>query len=156
MIEYFIENIGFFLKVVIIHVVTYCVCGVVFFHINNYQEWIDKNKGLNWRKMDSLIFRLAPVIQIFRGVLFGIVLLLIKDAVIDTNFGFIKLFAILAILGLFNVYQPAPGSIEGFIYIKPEDDPPPKRKQIGAMFEILIQIFIFSVIVTTNWTELFN
>ena len=90
--------------------------------------------------MDSFVLKLMPVFQIFRGILLGIVLLIIKDAVIDTNFGFLKLFLILAIMGLFNVYKPAPDSIEGFIYLKPEDDPPPKRQQIGAILEILNKI----------------
>ena len=158
MLEYINENIGFFLKVVFTHVITYCVCGMISYRINNYKEWIEKNQGVNWRDKNSLIFQLSPVFQILRGILFGIVLLLIKDVIIDTNLGFLKLFVILTILGLFNVYSPAPASIEEFIYVKPPppDELPPVRQQVGAILEIIIQIFIFSIIVCTNWTELFN
>ena len=106
MLEYINENIGFFLKVVFTHVITYCVCGMISYRINNYKEWIEKNQGVNWRDKNSLIFQLSPVFQILRGILFGIVLLLIKDVIIDTNLGFLKLFVILTILGLFNVYSP--------------------------------------------------
>jgi hypothetical protein len=155
MLEYINENIGFFLKVVITHVVTYILCGTVFYRLNNYGEWIKKDKPFVWRSMDSLIFKLAPVFQILRGILFGIVLLLIKDSIIDTNFGFLKLFSILTIVGLFNTYQPSHGSIEGFIYIKPDEDIS-IRQDIGGFLEVLTQIFIFSVIVTTNWRELIS
>ncbi|MCL2035302.1 MAG: hypothetical protein FWG94_11335 [Oscillospiraceae bacterium] len=157
MIEYIGENIGFFLKVVFTHVITYCVCGMIAYKVNNYKELLESNKWFeNWRSQDSLIFKLSPVIQIFRGILFGIVLLIIKDVVIDTNFGFLKLFLILAIIGLFNVYSPAPASIEGFIYIDSKDDNTTLRQSIGSIMEILIQILIFSIIVCTNWTELIS
>jgi hypothetical protein len=164
MLEYINENIGFFIKVVVTHVLTYTVCGMVFFKLNDYGEWIKKDFPFAWRKNDSLIYRLAPVFQILRGILFGIVLLLIKDSIIDTNFGFLKLFAILAIVGIFNTYGPAEGSIEGFIFRKPvENIPLIKGKvlpnwwiSIRGLLEVLIQIFIFSVIVTTNWRELIS
>ena len=156
MLEYISENIGFFLKVLITHVVTYTLCGMFFYKINKYKaELIDKNKGIDWRSMDDPIFQWSPLFQILRGILLGIVLLLIKDIIIDTNFGFLKLFTILTITGLINVYSPAPASIEGFIYLKP-DNSIPLRVSIGSIFEIIIQIFIFSIIVTTKWSELWN
>ena len=153
------ENIGFFLKVVISHVVTYTLCGMFFYKVNNYAEWIKKDKPFVWRKMNDPIFQWAPAFQIIRGILFGIVLLLFKDTIVDSNLGFLKLFFILTIVGLFNVYQPSPGSIEGFIYIKPDDEKlslKEKIREFSSISEILIQILIFSVIVTTNWTELWN
>jgi len=155
MLEYISENIGFFLKVVITHAVTYTLCGMFFYKINNYQELIKNDKPFIWRSMDDKIFQWAIAFQLLRGILFGIVLLMIKDSVIDTNFGFLKLFSILIIVGLYNTYGPSPGSIEGFIYIKPDGEIT-FRQSIGGHIEIFIQIFIFSVIVTTNWTELWN
>jgi len=164
MLEYINENIGFFLKVVITHFLTYTVCGLVFFKLNGYSEWVKNDYPFAWRNVDSLIFRLAPIFQIFRGILFGIVLLLIKDSVIDTNFGFLKLFTILAIMGIFNTYGPAEGSIEGFIYRKPVENIPLINGKvlpdwwigIRGLLEVLTQVFIFSVIVTTNWRELIS
>ena len=158
MVEYISENIGFFIKVVVTHVLTYTVCGMIFYKINNYKELVENNKPFEWRSKtgrDGIIWRLVPVFQIFRGILFGIVLLLIKDTIIDTNLGFIKLFSILTIVGLLNVYQPSPGSIEGFIYIKPDKEIT-FRQSIGGYIEIMIQILIFSIIVCTNWKELWS
>jgi hypothetical protein len=164
MIEYINENIEFFLKIVITHFVTYTLCGMVFYKLNNYGEWVKNDFPFAWRSNNSLIFRLAPVFQIFRGILFGIVLLLIKDSIIDTNFGFLKLFTILSIVGIFNTYGPAEGSIEGFIYRKPVENIPLIHGKalpnwwisVRGLLEVLTQIFIFSVIVTTNWRELIS
>jgi len=158
-LEYVSENIGFFLKVVITHAVTYTLCGLFFYKVNNYAEWIKKDKPFVWRKMEDPIFRWVIGFQIIRGILFGIVLLLFKDTIVGVNFGFLKLFFILIILGLFNVYQPSPGSIEGFIFIRPDDEKltlKEKFREIRSISEILIQILIFSIIVTINWIELWN
>ena len=159
MLEFINQNWGFFLKVVISHAVTYILCGMFFYKVNNYkEELIDKNKGLlgmKWRKADSVQMKLVPIFQLLRGALLGIVLVIIKDAVYDTSFGFLKLFVVLFITGLINVYQPAPDSIEGYIYIEPEKGLSVKDI-IGGNIEIATQIMLFSVIVTTNWSALFS
>ena len=157
MLEFISQNIGFFFKVVIAHTVTYMLCGMFFYKVNNYkEELIDKNKGLNgakWRNQSDKVYKLVPVFQLLRGALLGIVLLIIKDAVYDTSFGFLKLFVVLFITGLINVYQPAPDSIEGYIYIEPEKGLTAKD-MIGGNVEIATQIMLFSIIVTTNWSAL--
>lgn len=153
MSDFISQNIGFFLKVVFTHAITYTLCGIIFYKLNNYKDLIAENKGIRWRSQRSLIFRLAPVFQILRGILFGIVLLIIRDVVVDTSFGFLKLFFILATTGLINVYQPAVDSIEGFIYMEPEKGLTFKEI-IGGNIEVLTQILLFSIIVTTNWGEL--
>ena len=159
MLEFASQNIGFFFKVVIAHAVTYMLCGMVFYKVNNYkEELIDKNKGLQgakWRSQSDKVFRLIPVFQLLRGILLGLVLLIIKDAVYDVSFGFLKLFVILFITGLINVYQPATDSIEGYIYIEPEKGLTTKDI-IGGKVEIATQIMLFSIIVTTNWSTLFS
>ena len=157
MLEFISQNWGFFLKVVIAHAVTYVLCGMFFYKVNNYKDdLIDKNKGLlgmKWRKVDSVQFKLVPIFQVLRGALLGIVLVIIKDAVYDTSFGFLKLFVILFITGLINVYQPAPDSIEGYIYIEQEKGLAVKDI-LGGNIEIITQIMFFSIIVTTNWRGL--
>jgi hypothetical protein len=121
-------------------------------HINNYQGWITEQD--NWRDMDSLIFRLGPVIQIVRGILYGIVLLLIKDIIVYSKYGILKLFVIMIILGIFNTPAPSPGSIEEFIYMKPSNDP--LNVSIGGSIEIITQNFLFCIFVCTKWKGLKN
>ena len=119
---------------------------------------MDKNKGLNgakWRSQSDEVYKLIPIFQLLRGALLGIVLVIIKDAIYDVRFGFLKLFVILIITGLINVYQPAPDSIEGYIYIEPEKGLIAKDI-IGGNLETATQIMLFSIIVTTNWRALFS
>ena len=159
MLEFICQHWGFFLKVVLAHAITYMLCGMFFYKVNDYKkELIDKDKGLNgakWRSQSDKVYKLIPLYQLLRGALLGIVLVIIKDAIYDTSFGFLKLFVILFITGLINVYQPAPDSIEGHIYIEPEKDLTLKDR-LGGNIEIAIQIMLFSIIVTTNWSALFS
>ena len=66
----------------------------------------------------------------------------------------LKLWAILVILGIFNTYGPAHGSIQGFIYLAPIEDMPVSAS-LGIL-ETLAQPLLFSIVVCTNWKELKN
>lgn len=137
------EKRNFILKVTIAHVLTYIVCGMIFSQIFSYQNSLS-DAGM--RDMNSIIVGLAPVFQIIRGLLFAIVLWMIRDVFMNKKYGWLKLWIILIILGIFNTPGTAPGSIEGFIYLLPSNEP--LSLQIGGMLEILIQTLIFSIIVT--------
>lgn len=137
------EKRNFILKVTVAHVLTYIVCGMVFSQIFSYQNSLS-DAGM--RDMNSIIVGLAPLFQIIRGLLFAIVLWMIRDVFMNKKYGWLKLWIILIILGIFNTPGTAPGSIEGFIYLLPSNEP--LSLQIGGMIEILIQTLIFSIIVT--------
>ena len=148
------ENTRLFLKVVIAHVFTYTLCGIIAMNLFSYWDWIHEQN--NWRGMDDIITQLALVFQILRGILYGIVILLLKDTIIYSKYGIIKLFVIMAILGFFNTPAPSPGSIEGFIFMKPQpQDAPPLNILIGGHMEIFIQNLLFCIIVCTKWKELY-
>ncbi|WP_297994478.1 hypothetical protein [uncultured Clostridium sp.] len=136
------EKRNFILKVTIAHVLTYIVCGMIFSQIFSYQNSLS-DAGM--RDMNSIIVGLAPVFQIIRGLLFAIVLWMIRDVFMNKKYGWLKLWIILIILGIFNTPGTAPGSIEGFIYLLPSNEP--LSLQIGGMLEILIQTLTFSIIV---------
>ncbi|MCI8346893.1 MAG: hypothetical protein HFJ12_02970 [Bacilli bacterium] len=137
------EKRKFILKVTIAHVLTYIVCGMVFSQIFSYQNSLS-DAGM--RDMNSLIVGLAPIFQIVRGLLFAVVLWWLKDVFMNKKFGWLKLWFILIILGIFNTPGTAPGSIEGFIYLLPSNEP--LSLQIGGMLEVLIQTLIFSIFIT--------
>jgi hypothetical protein len=135
---------GFIIKVTLIHVLTYVVCGIVFSQIFGYQDALVNNTTM--RGMDDPFVMAAPLFQIVRGLLFGVVLLWIKDAFLGKKFGWLRLWAIVLILSVFNTPAPSPGSIEGFIYLLPTDEP--LVLQIGGTLEILLQTLLVSVLVT--------
>jgi len=147
------ENTRFFLKVTTSHVLTYILCGMIAQSLFSYWNWIGEQT--NWRKIDdSIILQLLPIFQLLRGILYGIALFLIKDSIVYSKYGFLKLYLIMIIIGIFNTPAPSPGSIEAFIYLIPSNAP--LGVKIGGMAEILIQNLLFCLIVCKKWRELKN
>ena len=139
------ENTKFILRVTCIHVATYILCGIIFSVLFNYNELFQLgNTKYFMRPLDSASSLLGPVFQIARGILFGFVLLLFKESVIETKRGWLKLWAIIAVIGIFNTPGPAPGSIEGIIYTQL-----PMELHIKGAPEILAQTLLFSYFVAT-------
>lgn len=64
------EKRKFFIKVTVVHVVTYIIFGMLFSQIFSYQSSLS---SAGMRDMNSLIVGLAPLFQIVRGLLFAIV-----------------------------------------------------------------------------------
>ena len=132
---------NFILKVTLIHVVTYIVCGMLSMTLFDYQSSVEQ---IGMRDTNSLIVGLAPLFQIFRGFLFGIVLWIIRDAFISKKNGWLMIWIIILILGVFNTPATAPCSIEYFIYCEPVSGA--AKVVFGGLIEILIQTFLFSII----------
>jgi hypothetical protein len=137
-------KIKFIAKVAITHVLTYIICGIVFSQIFDYQSSLVEST--NRRDMNSLLVQMAPLFQIIRGILFGIVLLWIKDSFISRKYGWLKLWLTLIILGVFNTPATSPFSIEEFIYVIPSNEP--LSLQLGGLLEILVQTILFSILIT--------
>lgn len=138
------EKTRFITKVAIIHVLTYIICGIIFSQIFNYQRSLVESANI--RDMNSLLVQMAPLFQIIRGALFGIVLLWFKDSFFGRKYGWLKLWLSLIILGVFNTPATSPFSIEEFIYVIPSNEPLSLR--LGGLLEILVQTLLFSIFVT--------
>ena len=135
------EKKNFILKVTIIHVVTYIVCGMLSMTLFDYQSSVEQ---IGMRDTNSLIVSLAPLFQLFRGFLFGIVLWMIRDVFLSKKKGWFIIWIIILILGVFNTPATAPCSIEYFIYCEPAMET--MKVELGGLIEILIQTFLFSVV----------
>jgi hypothetical protein len=138
------EKSKFIIRVTITHLITYVLCGIIFSQLFSYQDTLANNTTM--RSMSDPLVMAAPLFQIVRGALFGFVLLWIKEVFVDKRLGWLKLWIIILILGVFNTPAPSLGSIEGFIYLIPTDEP--LIHQIGGMLEILVQTLLFSVLLT--------
>ncbi|MEA5012630.1 MAG: hypothetical protein VB100_13030 [Angelakisella sp.] len=136
------EPIKFITKVTLVHVVTYVLCGILFMLLFNYQSTLAQ---AGMRDTNSLIVGLAPVFQIFRGILFGIVLWLYRDSFVDKKHGWLILWAMIAVIGIINTPATSPGSIEYFIYYDLSGIQ--WNLEIGGTLEILTQTLLFSVCV---------
>lgn len=135
------EKIRFILKVTIIHVLTYIVCGMFSMILFDYDSSVTQ---IGMRDTNSLIVGLAPLFQIIRGCLFGVVLWIVRDAFISKQNGWLIIWLLILILGIFNTPATSPGSIEYFIYCEPISSP--WKIEWGGLIEILVQTFFFSAI----------
>jgi len=139
------EKFRFFTKVIAAHIITYMVVALIAAPLTfDYAESIVDLMG--FRPLDEISMGAVLIGQIIRGLLLGIVIWWIKDSIIGKRLAWLKLWAILVILGIFNTYGPAQGSIQGMIYLAPIEDLPVSISL--GMLEILAQPLLFSIVVT--------
>ena len=147
------EKIKFIAKVIVVHVITYIVVTLIAMPLTfDYADTVVELMG--FRPLDEISMGGVLFAQIIRGFLFGIVIWWIKDSIIGKKLAWLKLWAILVILGIFNTYGPALGSIQGFIYLdmtRFENLPPSMNL---SFLEVLAQPLLFSIIVCVKWKEL--
>lgn len=137
------DKLKLFAFVMLAHVFTYFACGLIFSQIMNYDD--KYLQLLGFRPINELNGSMLILGQVVRGVLLGFVVWWIKDSIIGKKLAWLKLWAILVILGIISTYGPVPGSIEGFIYLAPVDVP----VNIGlSILEVLTQPLLFSIMVT--------
>ena len=137
------EKLRFFIKAILAHAITYIVCGLIAFNLFNYGDFTE---ALGFKPMEEISITMIVLGQIIRGVLFGFAVWWIKDSIMGKKLGWLKLWGILLILGIFNTYGPNMGSIEGIIYLAPSEDIP--TSGLLSLFEITLQPLLFSIIVT--------
>jgi len=136
------EKFIFISKVTVAHIITYMLCGMIFMSLLDYEEFIEI---IGFKPMEEISGLMVIIGQLLRGILFGIAIWLVKDSIIGKKLAWLKLWAILVILSIISVYAPAPGSIEGFIYLAPVVVPVNLNLSI---LEVLLQPLLFSIIVT--------
>ena len=137
------EKLRFFTKVIAAHVITYFLCGLIFSALLNYDDSFLELLG--FRPMDEINGLSVILGQIVRGILLGFAIWWIKDSITGKKLGWLKLWAILVILGIISTYGPALGSIEGMIYLAPVEVP---VNAVMSIFEVLLQPLLFSIAVT--------
>lgn len=110
-------------------------------NIFNYESTLTQ---AGMRDTNNLIVGLAPLFQIIRGILFGIILWLIRGSFINKKCGWLIIWILIVIVGIINTPSTAPSSIEYFIYYEPTNTP--LNLELGGTLEILVQTFLFSVL----------
>ena len=139
------EKLRFFTKITVTHVITYAIVTLMAMPLTfDYADSVVELMG--FRPLDEISMSAVLIAQISRGLLLGVVIWWIKDSIIGKKWAWLKLWAILIILGIFNTYGPAQGSIQGLIYLAPIEDMPISMSL--GMLEVLAQPLLFSVVVT--------
>ena len=133
------------MKVAIYHMVTYIVCGIIFSTIFNYSELFNEGCMATYmHPVSSTNTMMGPLFQVVRGLLFGLVLLLLREYIRTEKLGFLKLYAILLVVGIINIAGAAPSSIEGLIYTQV-----PLIVHLKMAPEVMVQTFLFAWWVST-------
>jgi hypothetical protein len=134
---------SFFWRIASSHMITYFIMGIIAASILNYKE-VFENPPLSYlmKPIDSFWVAIGPVLQIFRGLVFSIVLWFFKDNFLYKRYGWLKLWGLIVGLSILSTTGPTPGSIEGLIYTKI-----PVISQLKGYFEVLPQTLLFSLLV---------
>lgn len=132
----------FVVRATVIHVVTYFVVGIVAAIAIDYASLFEQPVIRDYmRPFGSVSLLIGPVVQILRGVIFGLVLLPFREAIARRS-GWLRLWLLLVGIGVLSTFAAAPSSIEGLVYTKV-----PLWYHAIGLPEMLVQSLLFSVLV---------
>ena len=142
--EYKTCYFGTFLwRVTAAHVLTYFIAGIIAFYLFNYEEAFQSGDlSVLMKPVDSPWVMAGPALNIFRGILFALVLWPFKSVFLENSKGWLKLWVLFLGLAILGTTGPAPGSFEGIIYTNF-----PVLDQIIGLRETVFQTLIFSLVV---------
>jgi len=134
------------IKTTVAHTVSYFIAGLVAFRLFHYAAVLtDPASGM--RPPTHLMVRAGVLFQPIRGLLFGVVFYLLRDALFGPPLGWLVIWLMLVFVGILSTFAPAPMSIEGFIYNEPTG-----ARRWGGLTEVLSQSLLLSV-VTFYWVN---
>ena len=125
------------------HMITYFIAGILAFTIFNYEESFQTGDlAVLMKPISSPWVMAGPALQIFRGILFSLVLWPFKNIFLENKSGWLKLWLLFLGLAILGTTGPAPGSFEGIIYTNF-----PPLDQILGLHETVFQTLLFSFLV---------
>jgi len=128
---------------VMVHTVTYTVVGIAAMNVFRYTGALrdDPLHRATLRDTSDPRVMAGPLVQPLRGLLFAVVLYLLRGTLFAPG-GWLVLWIMLLAVGIFGTFAPASASIEGWIYLRPS----PTRTLWGGLAEILTQSFLLSLL----------
>ncbi len=142
---------GITVKTIVAHTVTYFAVGLVAFTLFDYSgRFADPALSGLMRQTDHPLVAAGPLLQPFRGFLFGVVFYLLRDVLFRERDGWLRLWIMLVFLGIISTFGPAPGSVEGLIYTTR-----PLEGQLAGLSEVFLQSLLLAV-VTYSWVRSSN
>jgi hypothetical protein len=128
------------LKTIVTHTVTYFLMGVISFALLDYAAgYAAPTVSQFMRQTSEKIVMAGPLFQPLRGLIFGLVIYLLREVFLQRRRGWLLLWATLVGIGILSTYGAAPGSIEGVIYTKL-----PLSFHLNGLPETLVQSLVFS------------
>ncbi|MBT3392091.1 MAG: hypothetical protein HN413_16960 [Chloroflexi bacterium] len=135
-------------KTIIIHTITYFAVGLVAYSLFDYTtQFADPALKSLMRPTDDPLVQAGVLLQPIRGLLFGLIFYRLQKAFFQSEKGYLNIWLILVVVGIFSTFGTAPGSIEGLIYTK--------AKFAGmwmGLSEVLLQSFLLAYL-TWYWVK---
>ena len=104
-------------RTTIVHTVTYFLMGLLAFTLLDYtSKYADPAIASFMRQIDDPRIAAGPLLQVVRGLLFGVAFYTLRKIVFAQRNGWVTLWFVLLVFGIFSTFGPAPSSIEGVIY----------------------------------------
>lgn len=131
-------------KTAVTHTVTYFLMGLAALALLDYSaRYADPAVAILMRQTTDPLVAAGPLFQPIRGALFGIVIYLLRDLVLERKHGWLTLWAVLVIVGILSPFGAAPASIEGIIYTTL-----PLWFHLNGLPEILLQSLLLAALAT--------
>ena len=135
-------------KTTLVHTVTYFVIGVLSLLFLDYgARYADPSVAVALRQTNHPLVTAGPLFQVLRGFLFGIAFYALRDLIFPKQRGWLTLWLILLIIGIFSPFSSAPGSIEGIVY-----STLPLWFHFMSLPELVIQSFLLAAL-THYWVN---
>jgi hypothetical protein len=130
------------LKTIVVHTVTYFLCGVAAFTLLDYERHMALPEVRSYmRQANDRLVMAGPLLQPIRGVLFVVAFYPLRDVLFGRRYGWLAMWLMLVMVGVLSTFGPSPGSIEGLIYTAF-----PVQLQLFGLPEVLLQTFLLSVL----------
>jgi hypothetical protein len=127
-------------RVVSLHMISYCLLGVAAFFLLNYEQaYLTTELRHLMLPTDSPWVAAGPALQVFRGLLFAVVLFPLAPVFLTRRHGTMILWGLFVGLAILGTAGPSPGSMEGMIYTRL-----PMPLHLFGLPEVLLQTLLFS------------
>lgn len=131
----------FALKVIVAHMATYFIFGIIFSNVFDYAEIFQRPIIRDYMiPMDEHNIVLGPFLQPLRGLIFAIGLWPLRGFLIERKHGWLTLWGLLVTIGILSTPAASPSSIEGMMYSKL-----PMWYHLMGYPEVVLQTLFFSI-----------
>ncbi len=129
-------------KTLVTHTLTYFIMGLLAFVTIDYTRLFAET-GLKYlmRQTNDPFIVAGPLLQPIRGALFGIVFYMLGEVLFGRRRGWLVLWTLLVVVGIFGTFGPSPGSLEGMIYTVL-----PLWVHLKGLPEVILQALLLSVV----------
>ena len=135
-------------KAIVTHTITYFVFGLLALFAFDYARLFAETELVHlMRPTTDPVVMAGPLFQPIRGVLFGVLLYVLRDAFFGRRWGWLRLWLVLVGVGILGTPGPTAGSLEGMIYTRI-----PLWVQLRGLPEVLLQTLTFSWLLC-HWVD---